>query len=448
MQLIPDTMVAPTYSGTFVVASAGAVIGSASVLDFAMPAMAPAISGSYARIDVPGIVDGWTPSGETWVFAPTTTNNAKNPSFEANITDDWSFGQSGGSGSANWDGAQFFIGTHSCRIRAGTAAAWIINTGVSVPNGKPISIQCRIRASADPTGAKAYIQIWDVTNGIGRAAGIASVASLGAWEYVSATWTNNTGLAATCQLQGVNNFNNMIADVWFDAMQLELGPVTPYCDGSLGFGHIWTGAAHNSNSQRTQSMFVVPSYVQVKYQKGTKIKLTDGTVKYFYVANPFWIPPNTHLVLQGGTDFGLSGTITSPFYSYVEAPQAFPGWMNFDPSPIVGYSTPPSGTVYRFSLRGTTCYLEMIETANGVGNSGNRNYTLPIPRSPLNNLRAVGITIGYVDNNVDGYLGVLYIYPTVIAAFKANGAAFGGAGNSRAFGNSSDFCGCYISYEI
>jgi len=59
--------------------------------------------------------------------------------------------------------------------------------------------------------------------------------------------------------------------------------------------------------------------------KGIKLKLTNSTVKYFYVKSSSYSSPDTTVTVTGGSDYTLADTdITSPFYSYEENPQSFP----------------------------------------------------------------------------------------------------------------------------
>jgi len=69
----------------------------------------------------------------------------------------------------------------------------------------------------------------------------------------------------------------------------------------------------------------VPSGAASKYQKCDKIKLTQTTVKYFYIVGV----TDTVLTITGGSDYTLVDTaITSPYYSKISNPQGFPHWFN------------------------------------------------------------------------------------------------------------------------
>jgi hypothetical protein len=64
----------------------------------------------------------------------------------------------------------------------------------------------------------------------------------------------------------------------FDAIQLEAKYyITPYCDGSLGSGHSWSGTAHASTSSRTAA--------SLTYPVGKNINTESGSVAaWFYAA--------------------------------------------------------------------------------------------------------------------------------------------------------------------
>jgi hypothetical protein len=72
-----------------------------------------------------------------------------------------------------------------------------------------------------------------------------------------------------------------------------------------------------------------------KYSKGMKVKLTQTSVKYFYITGVSYASPNTTLTLTAGTDYTVANAaITSPFYSMVANPAGFP-----EPSGLLGLTT-------------------------------------------------------------------------------------------------------------
>lgn len=59
--------------------------------------------------------------------------------------------------------------------------------------------------------------------------------------------------------------------------------------------------------------------------KGDKIKITNGTTKFFYVINFSYSAPNTTVTVYAGTSYSLaSGSISAVSYSKMESPVGFP----------------------------------------------------------------------------------------------------------------------------
>ncbi len=93
----------------------------------------------------------------------------------------------------------------------------------------------------------------------------------------------------------------------------------------------------------------VPSGAASIYSVGDKIKLTQTTVKYFYVVGV----ADTLLTITGGTSYTLtSATITSPYYSKFESPVGFPQYFNYTPTGIAASNVTLTG---RFKVTGREC---------------------------------------------------------------------------------------------
>lgn len=118
--------------------------------------------------------------------------------------------------------------------------------------------------------------------------------------------------------------------------------------------------------------FTVPTDLTLRFQKGTKIKLTNGTVKYFYVTLSAYGAPNTTVTVTGGSNYALAaGAITSPYYSYIDRPQAFPEWFDWTPTmsalaPMTWTGT--SVTFARFAIKGlsVTAACKVVGTTGGT----------------------------------------------------------------------------------
>ena len=149
-------------------------------------------------------------------------------------------------------------------------------------------------------------------------------------------------------------------------------------DGWVASGETWTYASAMT--------FTVAGDKTGKYQKGDKIKLTNSSVKYFYVTDVSYSAPNTTVTVTGGSDYSLANAaISSPYYSKIANPQGFPQWFAYTPAITGSVSNPnigSTGTITgRFTLIGKTVHFEVQVTVGGssiaVG-SGLYRISLPI----------------------------------------------------------------------
>jgi len=94
--------------------------------------------------------------------------------------------------------------------------------------------------------------------------------------------------------------------------------------GWISAGETWTYASSTT--------VTISGDKTAKYSKGMKVKLTQTTVKYFYITAVSYSAPNTTLTLTAGSDYTVaSATITSPYYSMVANPAGFQHVFNWTP---------------------------------------------------------------------------------------------------------------------
>ena len=112
------------------------------------------------------------------------------------------------------------------------------------------------------------------------------------------------------------------------------------------------------------------------YQKGDKLKLTQTTVKYFYIIGV----ADTVLTVTGGTDYTVANAaITSPFYSHVENPLGFPDWFAWTPVLTGGNADLSAYTTARFKITGKkVSFIFMASGKSFSGTIGSSIVTLPV----------------------------------------------------------------------
>lgn len=120
---------------------------------------------------------------------------------------------------------------------------------------------------------------------------------------------------------------------------------------------------------------------------GTKIKLTQTTLKYFYVTAAAF-STNTTITLSGGSDYSLANAaITSPTYSYETTPQLFP--QSFAYTSTIANLTLGNGTsVGSFQVIGRQVFFRWTFTL-GSTSAVATSPTFTLPLTPIGMTAAV-----------------------------------------------------------
>lgn len=109
------------------------------------------------------------------------------------------------------------------------------------------------------------------------------------------------------------------------------------------------------------------------FTPGTRLKLTNSTLKYFVVVSSAFAT-NTTVTVTGGADYSLANAaITSPFYSYAANPQGYPGWFTYTPT-ATGFSATTTLVGY-FCVNGRECTYQF----DVVGTSNATTFTVSLP---------------------------------------------------------------------
>lgn len=163
------------------------------------------------------------------------------------------------------------------------------------------------------------------------------------------------------------------------------------------------------------------------FTKGTRIKLTQTTDKYFIVTTSSF-STNTTVTIYAGTDYTLANAaITSPSYSYDINPQGYPGTFSYTPTlSASGAMTYTSTSINRakFSVVGKMCTFQLDFTGTTGGSASNElRATLPITAG---HSTTIGCGAGYITDGGSGLSAQSYLQSTtVLSTLRYDGANYG-----------------------
>jgi hypothetical protein len=147
--------------------------------------------------------------------------------------------------------------------------------------------------------------------------------------------------------------------------------------------------------------------VTARFPKGAKIKLTNNTVKYFYVTAGVYGTDST-VTITGGADYTLaSAAITSPYYSYADGPQGFPDWFSYTVT-HGGFSSTPT-YVAMFKVSGKQCFYNYFHIGYGTSNANTFTVSVPITAATRTNNAFSAAVPWLQDNSVVGACGQILI---------------------------------------
>lgn len=183
---------------------------------------------------------------------------------------------------------------------------------------------------------------------------------------------------------------------------LTVGGVNIGYNGTDGWsdpGETWTYAS--------ATQFLIAGDKTGVYNIGDKIKLTQTTVKYFYIKSISYSSPNTSITVYAGSDYTLANaTITSPYYSKASSPNGFPRSFSWTPT-WAGFSVNPTGSG-KISISEGNVFITYVSGSNGTSNNNSFNIeSIPTFASPIGEL---GIIIHGGTNGGTGFGGILGLY--------------------------------------
>lgn len=141
----------------------------------------------------------------------------------------------------------------------------------------------------------------------------------------------------------------------------------------------WIFVTENWTRTGDHSFAIIGSgNLSTRYRKGTKVMYNDPALEFGSVGSVAVTGSNTFVNLIPNTDFAMANTFISGRYiSYIENPEEYPGWFNFDANPQ-GFSSPPSSPSYQWFAVGETLFINYSEPNNGTSNATTFTASLPI----------------------------------------------------------------------
>jgi len=204
---------------------------------------------------------------------------------------------------------------------------------------------------------------------------------------VKATASNGSAIRL---YEDTDNGSNYVALKAPDTLSADKTYVLPSADGSSGqflktdgSGNLSFGSASGSSDGWTTDSGTTWTYASATtinvadgtlFVKGTRIKLTQTTAKYFVVTS---IAGNV-ITVTGGTDYTVANAaITTQQYSHQASPVGYPTYFAYTPT-FAGFSADPSGVAAKFSVIGASCYFYIYQGGNGTSNATTFTVTAPI----------------------------------------------------------------------
>lgn len=129
------------------------------------------------------------------------------------------------------------------------------------------------------------------------------------------------------------------------------------------------------------------------FTKGTRVKLTQTSEKYFVVASSSF-STNTTVNLIPTSDYSVANAaITNPYYSYAANPQGFPTWFVYVPTvtPAGSMTWGSDDSTGLWSAQGSciTFWFQARGTTGGSASSG-LGVSLPVAKLPAIRMVASG----------------------------------------------------------
>lgn len=192
--------------------------------------------------------------GKAVQVAEATTNLILNPSFQVDLSN-WT--QSGGTFTRVTTDSYF---GSACAKFAAFVGNLIYSNQITVLNTESVTVSFWYKS--DQT---LRVDVNQIGTGLLATGNFAATTE---WTHGSVSYTNSSGgsktnVAALFYATTTQTF-------YIDGVQMEkLSYPTPYCDGTMGEGHSWSGTAHASTSSRLISTLTYPASGNINFLQGS-----------------------------------------------------------------------------------------------------------------------------------------------------------------------------------
>lgn len=167
-------------------------------------------------------------------------------------------------------------------------------------------------------------------------------------------------------------------------------------DGWLG-GETWTYTS-------ASSFTVAGADVTTKYSVGDRLKLTQTTVKYFYITSVVFGGSNTVISVIGGNEYSLANAaITSNYYSKSINPAGFPLWLTATLA-MTGMTTATFDAKFRINGRTCTVIYGPSGTSNGAA------FTADLPVAPASSGLGSSVVSVFALHGINNSVAIFDIY--------------------------------------
>lgn len=145
----------------------------------------------------------------------------------------------------------------------------------------------------------------------------------------------------------------------------------------------WVDDTAATWTRTADQTFTVSGDRTAVFQKGTRLKWTQTTVKYGTVVASSHAAGTTTVTIATTTDYVLTAAaISANFYSYAASPQGYPGWFAYTPSWTSSGTAPAigNGTLDgRFTIVGKLIAVRARIVAGSTTTFGTGTWALSLP---------------------------------------------------------------------